>query len=620
MAGPLLHDSLQHPSTGAAASDETATITPGGVNRFLRVTIIQSDGSPPGVDLVKFGSTGGTGGTALTEIHDTGAVESFLRTIIYGLVAPATSAGTIYVEFPASCSEYVIEVEAWEDTDQTTPYEAAVEDNGNGFTPQPTLNVPSTTTDQTVVSSVGRFSGSPQTDDETGQTTIETGDVDDFFQYTMSQRPGQSGSTDMSYNDAGFGTVSNWQWTAVAQALNGSGGAGAPVVTDLNTDERLASDENGNDITGTGFNTAQVFIDQGAVSVEQSINSQSATAIDFDIEFDTDTEHLKHGPATLRVVNIDTQEDSLAIDIDPPAGHLYVDLGTPDATAANRITAVSDIASGDQLQIRGVGGGAAPAGLHVEDDATFWFEEGETPAGFDVRVWDASDATWGAWATQSITQTVAIGFASETDTAMGFTHSKRKAVGLTTETDTALAAARAKAKAIGLATEIDSALSMAFSKAKTIGLATEVDEALPVVSAGQTVAIGLVTETDSALSMTWVKAKAIGLATEVDSALGFTWRKAKAIGLAVETDVALAATAIRKYLIGLASETNAAFGFTWSKLKAIGIATEIDSALAMEGGAEEGESGTIFGSLSNLFGVQANLFAAQSGAWTGQLF
>src|SRR5690606_8420555 len=60
------------------------------------------------------------------------------------------------------------------------------------------------------------------------------------------------------------------------------------------------------------------------------------------------------------------------------------------------------IESGDQLHARGVGGGAAPAGLRLNADGTFWFEDGAEPAAFDVRVWDVNDATWGAWATQSI--------------------------------------------------------------------------------------------------------------------------------------------------------------------------------------------------------------------------
>ncbi|MGH8259864.1 MAG: hypothetical protein ACREUG_09255, partial [Steroidobacteraceae bacterium] len=65
-----------------------------------------------------------------------------------------------------------------------------------------------------------------------------------------------------------------------------------------------------------------------------------------------------------------------------------------------------DIVSGDQLEARGVGGGSAPTGLTLNNDATFTFASGDTPAAFDVRVWDSSDATWGAWATQSISSGV----------------------------------------------------------------------------------------------------------------------------------------------------------------------------------------------------------------------
>jgi hypothetical protein len=386
-------------------ADETATITPGGSNRYLRVKIFQSDGSPPGVDVVKYG---GSGGTSLSLVHDTGVVQSFLRILTYDLVAPSTGGGTVYVEFPASCSEYVIEVEAWEDVDQGDPYDAMVDDDGTGFTPQPTINVPSTTTDHVVVSDVYRLSASTQDSDESGQTDIEQDGVGSVVQATSSQRPGQASSTDMSYTDSGAGTVSNWQWVIQAQALNGSGGAGAPVITDVNTTDEVQSASAGNLVNGTGFDTAEVFIEQGAVSVEQDVVGQDATEIEFDYE-EGSTDQLKHGAATLIVTNADTQEDSINIDILPPTGQLYIDLASINTTSAYRITASPDLEIGDQLQARGVGGGAVPTGLNLYSDATFGFNVGETPAAFDVRAWDHDDATWGSWATQSVETNEAAG-------------------------------------------------------------------------------------------------------------------------------------------------------------------------------------------------------------------
>jgi hypothetical protein len=91
----------------------------------------------------------------------------------------------------------------------------------------------------------------------------------------------------------------------------------------------------------------------------------------------------------------------------PAAGEQYVDLTSVNPTAAHRITASPDLAVGDQLHARGVGGGPAPAGLSLNPDGTFWFSAGNTPAPFDVRAWDVSDGTWGAWATQSVPDEIA---------------------------------------------------------------------------------------------------------------------------------------------------------------------------------------------------------------------
>ena len=130
---------------------------------------------------------------------------------------------------------------------------------------------------------------------------------------------------------------------------------------------------------------------------------------------------IKFGAAVLRVVT-GGQADSLAVTVNPASGQLYIDVLTPNTTAANRITASADIANGDQIEARGEGGGAAPTGLILKPDATFYFSDGNTPANFDVRVWDTSDQTWGAWATQSIAS-AAIAAAATAGSAMTATGS-----------------------------------------------------------------------------------------------------------------------------------------------------------------------------------------------------
>jgi len=101
-------------------------------------------------------------------------------------------------------------------------------------------------------------------------------------------------------------------------------------------------------------------------------------------------------------------------------------------------------------------------------------------------------------------QTVAIGQASETDTAgavVAVAGLATIAVGLATETGTAqaiTAAPGAVAVELGQASETDTAQPAAASVTVTVGTASETDTALPVgVVAAVTVAIGLASETDT---------------------------------------------------------------------------------------------------------------------------
>ena len=96
------------------------------------------------------------------------------------------------------------------------------------------------------------------------------------------------------------------------------------------------------------------------------------------------------------------------------------------------------------------------------------------------------------------------------------------AVGLATETDTALAVTpTAHAYDVGLASETDTGLAITpAAHAYDVGLATETDTALAVtVGAGQSIVVGLVVETDSALAVTHAKARTVGLALEFETAL-----------------------------------------------------------------------------------------------------
>jgi hypothetical protein len=201
-------------------------------------------------------------------------------------------------------------------------------------------------------------------------------------------------------------TVSGNFPTVVAAVLIPS--VAAPTITDVDTDETILDGQTGVAVTGTSLGTTNAnrtfALVQGSVAVDQvetGVGTDTAATLTIAVDAATGGD-IKFGAATLKVTRDDDATGLLAVTVDPPAGQLFVDVGTPNTTASNRITAVPDIASGDQLQARGVGGGAAPTGLTLNDDATFSFAAGGTPTDFDVRVWDSSDSTWGAWATQTV--------------------------------------------------------------------------------------------------------------------------------------------------------------------------------------------------------------------------
>ena len=185
---------------------------------------------------------------------------------------------------------------------------------------------------------------------------------------------------------------------------------GSPSVTDVDTDEIVLDGQTGVVITGTDMgadNSARVItLRQGSTSVPQTeTGSGTATSATVTISIEQSGADIKFGAATLRVTRTgDSSYGDISITVNPSSGQLYRDVGTPNSTAANRITAVGDIATGDQLHARGVGGGSAPTGLSLNTDGTFEFSNGSTPTSFDARVWDTSDSTWGAWATQNIDQ------------------------------------------------------------------------------------------------------------------------------------------------------------------------------------------------------------------------
>jgi hypothetical protein len=205
-----------------------------------------------------------------------------------------------------------------------------------------------------------------------------------------------------SYTTDGTGTYNGLQLFSIGQS---------PVSIDtvgMSANEIRVGDVD-IPIAGEGFLAAQgggaVSITQGAVTKPQpTIGAWSDTDIEFDLDFDSSTEHLKFGPATLRVTNDDADYGEAAIVIEPLAGQLYVNVVSPGA-GAGYIETDPAAATGDQVWISGEGSeGAdpAPSGLTVGADLHAEFAPGHTPVPFDACLWDQTTKSWGAWATVGV--------------------------------------------------------------------------------------------------------------------------------------------------------------------------------------------------------------------------
>lgn len=159
-------------------------------------------------------------------------------------------------------------------------------------------------------------------------------------------------------------------------------------------------------------------------------------------------------------------------------------------------------------------------------------------------------------------QTVAIGQATDTNTAQTLTAKKAKALGQATETDTVQASTPVHKRTLGQTTETELAQPLANSHATTVGQATETDTAL-AATRHKTLAVGQTTESDTTQALTHHKTLAVGQASETDTAFSPVRAKTKAVGQATSTDTALTLTRKKSRSTGQASETDTAAGVSY---------------------------------------------------------
>lgn len=148
--------------------------------------------------------------------------------------------------------------------------------------------------------------------------------------------------------------------------------------------------------TNAGSSTGTVSL----AGASQTVTSWSNTSIDFTVDRGT----AKYGGVTIVATTAGaTSSDSLVGAIlEPISGGDYTDLADPLASSGTRITALPDLAGGDQLSYYGVTGGGVvtvgTAGVLVNSDGTFSADSWVT--GFYV---EANDGTgWGTAAFQDV--------------------------------------------------------------------------------------------------------------------------------------------------------------------------------------------------------------------------
>jgi hypothetical protein len=184
--------------------------------------------------------------------------------------------------------------------------------------------------------------------------------------------------------------------------LSAAGGTPAPVITDVDEDNTITLEQANVEIDGTDFDDNVVEIRQGGFDYTPSVDSNTATAIVFDMAAvgATGPVTAPHaGSATVAVINVDLQEDTQAVTISNRSGANTLLIGTPNADPDLRLDSTTDAVAGDYVMWFGVVGGAI-GDVTVNDDLTFEVTAGVTS--FDFQIWDSGDGTWGDAATQTI--------------------------------------------------------------------------------------------------------------------------------------------------------------------------------------------------------------------------
>lgn len=175
---------------------------------------------------------------------------------------------------------------------------------------------------------------------------------------------------------------------------------------------------------------------------------------------------------------------------------------------------------------------------------------------------------------------VAVGQASETDTATAITRSKTKAIGQASDTETAGAIRPQRARAIGQPSDASTANPITAAKVVHVGQASDTETA-DTVRPQRVVPVGQALEADAATAVAIARGVTLGQATETDASQAVTAAKVVHVGQAAESDGATSVSSAKRRAIGQAVETDTAAAVTRAKRVAVGQAVESDSAEAV---------------------------------------
>jgi hypothetical protein len=218
MAAPVITDSVLA-GAGGTNTVTTGNLVVGGSNRVLYVFVGNSDGTPQTVSTVTWNVASPE---SLTQIHDT-TTANFQRVEVWRLIAPTAATDNVTVTLSGSTTALIVIAVAVEDIDQATPNAAVVKATGTGSADSSVAV--SSATGKLALDFLYRFSATLNVG--AGQTQLENAFQTEAA--AASSTEAGAATNTFTWDIGGSGTVSNWEWTAVALSLNEVSAGGATI-------------------------------------------------------------------------------------------------------------------------------------------------------------------------------------------------------------------------------------------------------------------------------------------------------------------------------------------------------------------------------------------------------